>query len=153
MSSSTHAQPSGRLTSLDAFRGLTVAGMVLVNNPGSWGSIYWPLEHAEWSGWTPTDFVFPFFLFIVGVSITLSFARRVEKGDDQWDLFKNIVRRTVIIFGLGFFLQGLPFFNLHTIRIPGVLARIAVCYFFASLIFLKTRWRTQALIAGLLLLI
>jgi predicted acyltransferase len=153
MSSSTHAQPSGRLTSLDAFRGLTVAGMVLVNNPGSWGSIYWPLEHAEWSGWTPTDFVFPFFLFIVGVSITLSFARRVEKGDDQWDLFKNIVRRTVIIFGLGLFLQGFPFFHLHTIRIPGVLARIAVCYFFASVIFLKTRWRTQAFIAGMLLVI
>jgi predicted acyltransferase len=153
MSSSTHAQPTGRLTSLDAFRGLTVAGMVLVNNPGSWGSIYWPLEHAEWSGWTPTDFVFPFFLFIVGVSITLSFARRVEKGDDQWDLFKNIVRRTVIIYGLGFFLQGFPFFHLHTIRIPGVLPRIAVCYFFASLIFLKTRWRTQAVIAGMLLVI
>src|SRR6476661_2694228 len=69
-----------RLVSLDVFRGITIAGMVLVNNPGSWSSIYWPLEHAEWHGWTPTDLVFPFFLFIVGASITLAFGRRLEDG-------------------------------------------------------------------------
>jgi len=74
------ANPAGRLVSLDVFRGITIAAMVLVNNPGTWSSIYWPLEHAEWNGWTPTDLVFPFFLFIVGVSITLAFARRVEEG-------------------------------------------------------------------------
>ena len=74
---------TGRLVSLDVFRGLTIAGMVLVNNPGTWSSIYWPLQHAEWHGWTPTDLVFPFFLFIVGVSITLAFARRVEEGSGQ----------------------------------------------------------------------
>ena len=71
------ANPANRLVSLDVFRGITIAGMVLVNNPGTWSNIYWPLEHAEWNGWTPTDLVFPFFLFIVGVSITLAFARRV----------------------------------------------------------------------------
>jgi len=141
-----------RLASLDAFRGLTVAGMVLVNNPGSWANIYWPLDHAEWSGWTPTDMIFPFFVFIVGVSITLSMARKVEIGVDNRDLFRNVLRRSLIIFGLGLFLQGFPFFDLHTIRIPGVLQRIAVCYFCASIIFLKTRWRTQALIAGSLLI-
>ncbi len=141
-----------RLASLDAFRGLTVAGMVLVNNPGSWANIYWPLDHAKWSGWTPTDMIFPFFVFIVGVSITLSLARKVEIGVDNRDLFRNVLRRSLIIFGLGLFLQGFPFFDLHTIRIPGVLQRIAVCYFCASIIFLKTRWRTQALIAGSLLI-
>jgi predicted acyltransferase len=153
---SASAQTEGgasRLLSLDAFRGLTVAGMVLVNNPGTWAHIYWPLEHAEWDGWTPTDFVFPFFLFIVGVSITLSFARRVEKGADEWALFKNVLRRSLIIFGLGLLLSGFPFYNLHTIRIPGVLQRIAVCYFIASIIFIKTRWRTQAIIGVFLLFI
>jgi predicted acyltransferase len=153
---SASAQTEGgasRLLSLDAFRGLTVAGMVLVNNPGTWAHIYWPLEHAEWDGWTPTDFVFPFFLFIVGVSITLSFARRVEKGADDWALFKNVLRRSLIIFGLGLLLSGFPFYNLHTIRIPGVLQRIAVCYFIASIIFIKTRWRTQAIIGVFLLFI
>ncbi|HEX6625412.1 MAG TPA: heparan-alpha-glucosaminide N-acetyltransferase domain-containing protein, partial [Pyrinomonadaceae bacterium] len=69
------AAQADRLVSLDAFRGLTIAGMILVNNPGTWGAIYDPLEHAAWHGWTPTDFVFPFFLFIVGVSITLALSR------------------------------------------------------------------------------
>ena len=70
-----------RLVSLDVFRGLTIAGMVLVNNPGTWSHIYWPLEHAEWNGWTPTDLIFPFFLFIVGVAIPLAFGKRIERGD------------------------------------------------------------------------
>ena len=150
---SAPSQPRvNRLASLDAFRGLTVAGMVLVNNPGSWANIYWPLDHAEWSGWTPTDMIFPFFVFIVGVSITLSLARKVENGVDNSDLFRSVLRRSLIIFGFGLFLQGFPFFDLHTIRIPGVLQRIAICYFCASIIFLKTRWRTQALITGGLLI-
>src|SRR5215210_1939036 len=87
---------AGRMLSLDVFRGLTIAGMVLVNNPGSWSSIYSPLEHAEWHGWTPTDLIFPFFLFIVGISITLAFARRVESGSDQSDLLKKIFKRSLI---------------------------------------------------------
>jgi len=146
------ANPAGRLVSLDVFRGVTIAGMVLVNNPGTWSSIYWPLEHAEWSGWTPTDLVFPFFLFIVGVSITLAFARRVEEGTGKRDLYLKVVKRSAIIFGLGLFLNGFPYFHLGTIRIAGVLQRIAVCYLIASLIFLTTKARTQLLIAVALLI-
>jgi predicted acyltransferase len=142
-----------RLLALDAFRGLTIAGMILVNNPGSWSHIYDPLEHAAWHGWTPTDLIFPFFLFIVGVSVTLAFAKRTETDDAQKDLYIKIIRRTLIIFLLGLFLAGFPRFDLSTIRIPGVLQRIAVCYFFASIIFLNTKVRTQAIIGvGLLLL-
>src|SRR5262245_38281138 len=123
---------TNRLLSLDVFRGLTVAGMVLVNNPGTWSSIYWPLEHAEWNGWTPTDLVFPFFLFIVGVSITLAFARRTQTGGSKRDLYLKVIKRTLIIFALGLFLNGFPFFHLSEIRIAGVLQRIAVCYLFAA---------------------
>jgi len=124
-----------------------------VNNPGSWSHIYWPLEHAEWNGWTPTDLIFPFFLFIVGVAIPLGLGKRVERGDKFRDLFIKIAYRTAMIFLLGEFLAGFPYFHLSTIRIPGVLQRIAVCYFFAALIFIKTKPRTQALIALALLIV
>ena len=144
---------SDRLVSLDVFRGLTIAAMVLVNNPGTWASIYWPLEHAEWNGWTPTDLVFPFFLFIVGVSITLAFARRVREGAVQRALYFKVIKRAAIIFGVGFFLNLFPRFDFATVRIPGVLQRIAVCYLFASLIFLTTKVRTQFLIALALLVV
>ena len=140
-----------RLLSLDAFRGATIAGMILVNNPGSWSHIYWPLRHAEWHGWTPTDWVFPFFLFIVGVSITLALSRRAERGGPQRDLYLKIARRTLVIFALGLVLSGFPFFDLSSIRVTGVLNRIAVCYFFAAVIFLKTGWRKQLVIAAALL--
>jgi predicted acyltransferase len=119
-----------RLTSLDAFRGMTMAAMVVVNNPGDWGHVYAPLLHAPWHGWTPTDLIFPFFLFIVGVSMTLS---RGTMGH-PW----KIVRRGFIIFGLGMFLSGFPRFPLETWRIPGVLQRIALCYVAAAFIFRKT---------------
>ncbi|HEY0005150.1 MAG TPA: heparan-alpha-glucosaminide N-acetyltransferase domain-containing protein [Pyrinomonadaceae bacterium] len=142
----------GRMLSLDVFRGLTIAGMVLVNNPGPSGSVYWPLDHAAWHGWTPTDLIFPFFLFIVGISITLALGRRAQSEGQRRDLYFKIARRTLIIFALGMLLAGFPFFNLSTIRIPGVLQRIAVCYFFTSLIFLKTGWRAQAAIMLSLLL-
>jgi predicted acyltransferase len=138
-----------RLLSLDEFRGITIAGMVLVNNPGSWSSIYWPLEHAEWNGWTPTDLVFPFFLFIVGVAITLALGRRAETASGR-AVYWKILRRSLLIFGLGFFLNLFPHFNLATVRIPGVLQRIAVCYLLASLIFLKTKVRTQVIIVAAL---
>jgi predicted acyltransferase len=140
-----------RLVSLDVFRGITIAAMVLVNNPGSWSYIYWPLAHAEWHGWTPTDLVFPFFLFIVGVAIPLAFGRRIETGKSKRDLYLKIARRTLIIFALGIFLAGFPYFDFATIRIPGVLQRIAVCYFVASIIFLNTSIRTQLLITAALL--
>ena len=142
-----------RMLSLDAFRGITIAGMTLVNNPGTWGAIYPPLQHAEWHGWTPTDLVFPFFLFIVGVSITLSLSRQVEMGAKQRDLIWKIVRRALIIFGLGLIIYGFPYYQLSTQRIPGVLQRIAVCFLFASIIFLKTGWKAQAIIATALLLL
>src|ERR1051326_2416088 len=99
---------SPRLLSLDVFRGVTMAGMVLVNDPGSWEHIYWPLEHAQWSGWTPTDLVFPFFLFIVGVAITLSLGRRIETGAVTRDVYFKIIKRTLIIFAIGLFLNGIP---------------------------------------------
>jgi len=151
MPTSTIPSETNRLVSLDVFRGITIAGMVLVNNPGTWEHIYWPLEHASWHGWTPTDLVFPFFVFIVGVAIPLAFARRVESGGSKRDIYIKIIKRTLIIFAIGLFLNGLPSFGLAEYRIPGVLQRIAVCYFFASIIFLNTRVRTQiAITIGLL---
>jgi predicted acyltransferase len=112
-----------RLVSLDVFRGATMAAMVIVNNPGDWGNVYAPLLHAEWHGWTPTDLIFPFFLFIVGVSITLS--RKSASA-------QSILRRATIIFVLGLFLAGYPGFDVARWRIPGVLQRIALCYLFAA---------------------
>lgn len=143
----TEAHPkTERLLSLDAFRGITIAGMILVNNPGSWSYVYAPLGHAEWNGWTPTDLIFPFFLFIVGVSITYSLGGKIERGQSQKQIIFGILRRSAILFALGLFLNGFPFFPLDkvlAIRIPGVLQRIAVCFLFASLIFIKTKIRGQ----------
>jgi predicted acyltransferase len=144
------AAAAGRMVSLDVFRGLTIAGMILVNNPGTWESIYDPLEHAAWHGWTPTDLVFPFFLFIVGVSVTLALGKRAE-GSEGRAIYVKILRRTAIIFALGLVLAGFPDYDLSTLRIPGVLQRIAVCYLLASLLFLHTRWRAQAAVAAALL--
>lgn len=132
-----------RLVSLDVFRGLTIAGMMLVNNAGDWGHVYGPLEHAEWHGWTYTDTVFPFFLWIVGVAMTLSFAKRVERGDDRFHLALHVLKRAAIIFGIGLLLNGFPYYNLSRIRIPGVLQRIAICYLIAGLVFLYTKVRGQ----------
>jgi predicted acyltransferase len=130
---------------------MTIAGMILVNNPGSWSNVYSPLLHADWHGWTPTDLIFPFFLFIVGVSTVFSFEARLARGDTRATLVKHVLRRSVIIFALGFFLAGYPNFNLATIRIPGVLQRIAVCYLLASLVYLGTRLRGQTVAIGTLL--
>jgi predicted acyltransferase len=110
--------PPPRLLSLDAFRGLTIAAMILVNNPGSWNAVYWPLDHAHWHGWTPTDLVFPFFLFMVGMA--LPFSRRTTAG--------AVLRRAAVLFGLGLLMAAYPRFDLATVRIPGVLQRIALCY-------------------------
>src|SRR5262245_31193620 len=146
---------AGRLISLDVFRGLTIAGMVLVNNAGSWNAVYPPLLHAQWHGWTPTDLIFPFFVFIVGVAIPLAFEKRKLAGGGQRDLYLKIFRRTALIFGLGLMLNAFPFTmdKIAHLRVPGVLQRIALCYFFASLIFLKTKPRTQGIIAGALLIL
>jgi predicted acyltransferase len=140
-----------RLRSLDIFRGLTVAGMVIVNNPGDWGTVYAPLLHAEWDGWTPTDLIFPFFLFIVGVSLTF--------GDPRQQSWSRILRRGATLWGLGLFMAAFPVFRLSTVRIPGVLARIAWCYVAASAIVLAignlssaARRRRAALVVAILLI-
>jgi predicted acyltransferase len=144
---------SSRLISLDAFRGFTIASMVLVNNPGDWSTIYKPLGHAKWNGWTFTDWVFPFFLFIGGVSMTFSLGRRAEAGDDKPALLRQLAKRAAIIFFIGLTLNLIPSFNFATVRIPGVLQRIALCTLLASPIVVYFKWRAQCLwIAGLLTL-
>jgi predicted acyltransferase len=136
--------PQERLISLDVFRGLTIAAMIIVNNPGSWQHVYPPLQHAEWHGWTPTDLIFPFFLFIVGISISLALSRRKLQGNGEGRLYLKIVRRSLILFGLGLFLALFPRFDFTNLRIPGVLQRIALCYLLASVLFLKSGWKLRA---------
>ncbi|MEO5936141.1 MAG: heparan-alpha-glucosaminide N-acetyltransferase domain-containing protein, partial [Terriglobales bacterium] len=129
--------PAGeRLMSLDVFRGMTIAGMILVNNPGTWAAIYPPLAHAEWHGWTHTDLIFPFFLFIAGVSMAFSFAARERSGATKNELLRHTLRRAGIIFLIGFLLAITPYFNFGAVRIMGVLQRIAVCYAVGGLIYL-----------------
>jgi predicted acyltransferase len=159
-----------RLLSLDVFRGLTIAGMLLVNDPGTWSAIFPPLEHAEWHGWTPTDLIFPFFLFIVGITTHLSVSARRARGDDDSAIVKQILRRGLIIWLLGFLMALFPFYQwgniealpnatlwdrivyrLDHVRILGVLARIGIVYIIAGLLTLKTTLRQQIyIIAGLL---
>ena len=146
-----------RLLSLDVFRGLTVAAMILVNNPGSWTNIYAPLKHAEWHGCTPTDLIFPFFLFIVGVSI--SYALGSKKGYmSHSKLIMTALKRALILFGLGLFLNLFPkvftepMEAFQTVRIPGVLQRIAIVFFITAVIFIKTNPKTQLrLLIGILI--
>ncbi|MCL4852735.1 MAG: DUF5009 domain-containing protein [Bryobacteraceae bacterium] len=143
--------PKGRLESLDVFRGATIAAMILVNNPGSFQTTYAPLLHAQWNGWTFTDVIFPSFLWIAGVAMTLSFRKRMERGEDRATLLRHALRRAAIIFALGLFLNAFPHFQLATLRIPGVLQRIAVCYLAAAAILLYTSVRTQlAILVSLL---
>ncbi|MFO0950934.1 MAG: DUF5009 domain-containing protein [Isosphaeraceae bacterium] len=145
-----------RLLSLDAFRGMTIAGMILVNNPGSGKYRYAPLAHADWDGFTPTDLVFPSFLFIAGAAIPLALDKRRERGDSFGTIAAKVVRRAAIIFALGLFLNAFPFTKpfgelLGGLRIPGVLQRIALCYLAAALIYAATSLRTQILVTlGLL---
>lgn len=146
---------SKRLVSLDFFRGATIMLMILVNNPGTWGAVYPPLLHAKWHGWTPTDLVFPFFLFIVGVAIVLAFTKRIDQGIPQKQLLQKAAGRTAVLFALGLFMAAWPFFTFYPefgvrssfdrLRYMGVLQRIALCYFAASAIFLFCKERTQLL--------
>jgi len=140
-----------RLLSLDVFRGMTIMGMILVNNPGSWEHIYPPLRHAAWHGCTFTDLIFPFFLFIVGVAMSFSFGKRRESGAPPGQFVGQIFRRTLILFGLGLFLNWMPDFDIANGRIPGVLQRIALCYFFASWIILFLGRKSQILVTGILI--
>ncbi len=135
--------PASRLLSLDVFRGLTVMGMTVVNNPGDWGHIYPPLEHAEWNGCTPTDLVFPFFLFIVGVSLTYALAGAKRSGAPAGPVLARVARRAAMLFALGVLTSLYPHFDFSTVRIMGVLQRIALVYFGCSCLYLTTGWRTQ----------
>lgn len=159
-----------RLLALDVFRGMTVAGMLLVNNPGTWSAIYPPLEHAEWNGWTPTDLIFPFFLFIVGITMELSLKARRERGDDDSAILKQILRRAALIFLFGLTLSAFPFFTwapipeipdasfldrvvhrVEHLRILGVLQRIGLAYLFGALLTIRTTWKQQIGIIAVLL--
>jgi predicted acyltransferase len=160
-----------RLLSLDVFRGLTIAGMLLVNDPGSWEHIYPPLEHAPWNGWTPTDLIFPFFLFIAGITTYLSLSSRRARGDDERAIRAQIIRRGALIFLFGLLVNGFPYFTwgdvpgvadptllqrmgdrlLHW-RIMGVLQRIGLAYLCAALLTQRTTLKQQvAIVSGLLL--
>lgn len=141
----------GRLVSLDAFRGLTIAGMILVNNPGSWGHIYAPLRHAEWHGWTPTDLIFPFFLFIVGVALPFSFRRRIAEGAATSDLMGHVARRSLILILIGIAMRAIPDFDFATMRYYGVLQRIGLVYFVAAGAYLVLGTRGRASLTALLL--
>ncbi len=136
---------SKRILSVDIFRGITIAAMILVNNPGTWSAIYPPFEHAEWHGLTPTDLIFPFFLFIVGMSITFAYTKKKEHGITG-DIYKKIISRTLKLIGLGLILAGFmiapPFFkDLSMLRLPGVLQRIGVVFFISSILFLYANWK------------
>ena len=149
-----------RLVSLDVFRGMTVAGMLLVNNPGTWSAIYPPLEHAAWNGWTPTDLIFPFFLFIVGITTELSLRARRARGDDDRAILRQMLRRGALIFLFGFLLSGFPFFTwppalpeasffervvdrIEHWRVMGVLQRIGLAYLLGGLLTWRTTLRQQ----------
>ena len=152
-----------RLLALDAFRGLTILAMILVNNPGSWGHLYPPLAHAEWHGWTPTDLIFPFFLFIVGTAMAYGLRKYCEGEAIDRRVYLRIIRRTIVLFLLGLLLNGsgqlFRFFlgepdviNFAALRIPGVLQRIAIVHCVASLLVLHLNVRWQV-VAGLALLL
>src|SRR6187200_3463656 len=133
---SANTDTPARLLSLDFFRGATVAAMILVNNPGDWGNIYAPLEHAEWNGCTPTDLIFPFFLFIVGVSIALGLGTRVDAGDEAGALHRSVWTRALRIIVLGLVLHALAHWLIGTrsFRPFGVLQRIGLCFGAAGLL-------------------
>lgn len=129
-----------RLLSLDVLRGLTIAGMILVTDPGTYApGRFGPLQHAEWDGGTLTDMIFPCFLTITGVSMTLSFAARLDRGEKRTQLALHALRRCVWLIVLGLLVNGFPFYDLAHLRIPGILQRIGICYLISALIYLPLR--------------
>ena len=136
------------MLSLDVLRGLDIGFMILVNNNGDGSRAYWALKHADWNGFTPTDLVFPTFLFLVGISTVLSTEARLAQGATKQSIFLHTVRRAVIIFLLGLLVNSFPHFNLHTLRIYGVLPRIAICYFIvATLYLISPGWKSKLVLA------
>ena len=148
----TGTESNSRLLALDIFRGLTIATMITVNEPGIHSRVYGPLLHAPWNGITPTDYVFPSFVFMVGVSVALSYSKQLAKGIPGKQMIGKICRRVVILFILGMFLSILPLFNFSNVRIPGVLQRISIVYFFCALLFLYTSWKFQAKLGAFILI-
>jgi len=141
------ARKTQRLLALDIFRGMTIFFMVIVNTPGSWSYVYAPLRHAKWDGLTPTDLVFPFFVFIVGVAMSFSF-RKYDESSDKAAWYSKVLRRTALIFLVGLLLNWLPFFNksFEDLRIFGVLQRIALAYGLAALIVMNCPRRVLAFV-------
>lgn len=145
---------SGRLISLDAFRGITIAAMILVNFPGNGDNVYAPLNHTHWNGITPTDLIAPFFLFIVGVAIAFAYTKRLDAGMAPSKMYPKLIWRSLKIFAVGMFLNLLgllPDLNLSDIRYTGTLHRIAIVFLVCGFIFLNTSWKTQAIIAAVIL--
>ncbi|MEJ6007345.1 heparan-alpha-glucosaminide N-acetyltransferase domain-containing protein [Paucibacter sp. AS339] len=142
-----------RFASVDALRGLSVAAMLLVNNPGDWGHVYAPLEHAAWNGCTPTDLIFPFFLFIVGVSIALAFGGRIDAQAPQAPMAKTVLVRSLRIIALGLALHALAWWLMSKpeFRIPGVLQRIGICFAFTGLVAIYLKQRLQFVLLAVLL--
>src|SRR5437868_4167118 len=135
--------PAGREAWLDVLRGIAVAGMIVVNNPGSWDHVYWPLAHAPWHGWTAADLIFPLFLFIVGISISMAFSHA------KWSnrrLYLKVLRRAVLLYALGVLITAFPNFDFSTMRLTGVLQRIAMCYLSAVVVFFALPRPTRLLI-------
>jgi len=149
LSVKTSAGMTGRLLSLDAFRGLTLAAMILVNNAGDWGHVFGPLRHARWHGWTMADLIFPSFVFIMGAAVPLALGRRIVEGESRTRVLGSVLRRTVILLLIGFLLNLLPLCDFSAVRVPGVLQRLALCYLSVSLVFLASRrsvpWGVAAL--------
>jgi predicted acyltransferase len=148
----TSSSGSSRLASLDVFRGVTIAAMILVSTPGTWDAVYWPLDHATWNGWTLADLVFPFFLFAMGAAVPVALARRRHTPKHLW---RHVFRRAAILFGIGLALNAIDpsaHLTLATFRIPGVLQRIALVYVAVAWLTERTSPRTQAIVAVVALL-
>ena len=141
-----------RLIAIDVFRGLTIAAMILVNFPGSWENVYAPLLHSKWNGVTPTDYIFPFFIFIVGVSVSLAYSRKTDAGIGRNEIVKRILIRGFKIWAVGYFLHYLPDFDFNKVDLFGVLQRIAIVFTVCAMLFIFTGWKTQIFVmAGILI--
>jgi len=137
-----------RWLSVDVLRGLTIGFMIMVNNNGGGNDAYWAMKHTDWNGFTPTDLVFPTFLFLVGISTVFSTQARLAKGDSKSSLLFHTIRRAITLFLLGLLVNSFPFFHLHTMRFYGVLPRIAICYLIVAVLYLYSpSWKNKLVLA------